>query len=280
VDGKVGRAGRTRPCRTWAGMGLASVLAVATLLAFAVAPAVAAPPHRVTAAAPPRPEPPPDGSAGHPAGPTGPPAGPTAPAGPGAPPSPPAGAGIPAPGARYAWPLLPPPAIAARFQAPPHPYGRGHRGVDLVGAAGQPVLAARVGTVVFAGPVGGRGVVSVHHDDGLRTTYEPVQPTAQAGAVVRSGDVIGLLEPGHPGCAAAVCLHWGVRRGRQEYLDPLVLLRPPEVRLLPVPDPWPGAATVTVRGAAGRAVSRLRTPPACRAVARPTGCAAGTPATR
>jgi murein DD-endopeptidase MepM/ murein hydrolase activator NlpD len=126
--------------------------------------------------------------------------------------------------------------IATRFRAPPHPYGRGHRGVDLVGAAGQPVLAARAGTVVFAGPVGTRTVVSVDHDDGLRTTYEPVRPAVRPGAVVRAGDVLGQLEPGHPGCPAAVCLHWGVRRGAQEYLDPLVLLRPPRVRLLPVPE--------------------------------------------
>lgn len=158
-----------------------------------------------------------------------------------APPAPP-GAGVPAPGARYAWPLLPPPAVATRFRAPPHAYGRGHRGVDLTGSAGQPVLAARGGTVVFAGPVGGRGVVSVHHDDGLRSTYEPVRPAVAAGAVVRAGEVIGVLEPGHAGCVPAACLHWGVRRGRLEYLDPLVLLRPPEVRLLPVPDPWPGDA--------------------------------------
>jgi murein DD-endopeptidase MepM/ murein hydrolase activator NlpD len=186
----------------------------------------------------------PDGTADSPGRVPDPPGGPRAVQ---APPAPPDGAGIPAPGARYAWPLLPAPEIAARFRAPPHPYGRGHRGVDLVGTAGRPVLAARGGTVVFAGPVGGRSVVSVDHDDGLRTTYEPVRPTVQPGAVVRAGAVIGLLEPGHPGCAVAVCLHWGVRRGPQEYLDPLVLLRPPEVRLLPVPHPWP-AGIVTARG--------------------------------
>jgi murein DD-endopeptidase MepM/ murein hydrolase activator NlpD len=154
-------------------------------------------------------------------------------------PTAPAGAGVPAPGARYAWPLLPAPAIAVPFRAPAHVYGPGHRGIDLVGTAGQPVLAARAGTVVFAGPVANRGVVSLHHDDGLRTTYEPVRPLVPAGAVVHAGDVIGRLEPGHAMCAPAVCLHWGVRRGRMEYLDPLVLLRSPRVRLLPVPAPWP-----------------------------------------
>ncbi|TQM14504.1 murein hydrolase activator EnvC family protein [Pseudonocardia kunmingensis] len=159
----------------------------------------------------------------------------------GPPPPPPPGAGVPAPGARYAWPLLPAPAVAVPFRAPEHVYGPGHRGVDLTGTADQAVLAARGGTVVFAGPVAGRGVVSVQHDDGLRTTYEPVRPLVAAGAVVRAGDVLGQLEAGHPACAPAACLHWGLRRGRQEYLDPLVLLRPPHVRLLPVPVPWPAA---------------------------------------
>lgn len=161
------------------------------------------------------------------------------PAPPPAPPAPPPGAGVPAPGARYAWPLLPAPAVLDPFRAPAHAYGPGHRGADLAGTVGQPVLAARDGRVVFAGPVAGRGVVSVHHDDGLRTTYEPVRPVAAPGAAVRAGDVIALLEPGHPACAPQTCLHWGVRRDRTEYLDPLVLLQPTRVRLLPVPDPWP-----------------------------------------
>ncbi|MDT7648625.1 MAG: hypothetical protein QOI36_31 [Pseudonocardiales bacterium] len=154
------------------------------------------------------------------------------------PPAPPPGAGAPAPGARYAWPLFPAPAVITPFRAPTHPYGPGHRGVDLAGSPLQPVTAARGGTVVFAGPVGGRDLVSVQHDDGLRTTYEPLQPTVRAGAVVLAGEVIGLLQPGHAGCGAPACLHWGVRRDRTDYLDPLVLLRPLRVRLLPVPVPW------------------------------------------
>jgi hypothetical protein len=145
----------------------------------------------------------------------------------------------PAPGARYAWPLTPVPTVRTPFRAPEHPYGPGHRGVDLAAQPGQAVLAAREGSVVFAGPVAGRGVVSVQHADGLRTTYEPVEPLVVAGPVIARGDVLGLLEPGHAGCPDPACLHWGVRRGHLDYLDPLVLLRPPAVRLLPVPDPWP-----------------------------------------
>ena len=148
-------------------------------------------------------------------------------------------AGVPAPGAGYAWPLHPAPTVLTRFAASENPFGPGHRGVDLAGAAGQPVLAAQDGIVVFAGTVAGHGVVSVQHPDRLRTTYEPVAPQVTAGTTVRRGDVLALLAPGHPGCPAPACLHWGVRRDRYDYLDPLVLLRPPRVRLLPVPVPWP-----------------------------------------
>lgn len=143
-----------------------------------------------------------------------------------------------APGARYAWPLLPPPAVLTAFDEPVDPYGRGHRGVDLAGVTGQPVLAAQEGVVVHSGPLAGRGVVSVQHHDGLRTTYEPVTATVARGAAVARGAVLGTLEAGHGSCPGA-CLHWGVRRDRLDYVDPLVLLRPPRVRLLPVPDPWP-----------------------------------------
>jgi murein DD-endopeptidase MepM/ murein hydrolase activator NlpD len=75
-------------------------------------------------------------------------------------------------------------------------------------------------------------VVSVAHADGLRTTYEPVQPTVAAGLPVARGTPLGMLVAGHAGCPVDACLHWGLRRGTA-YLDPLSLLRPPRVRLLP-----------------------------------------------
>ncbi|MEO9223347.1 MAG: M23 family metallopeptidase, partial [Mycobacteriaceae bacterium] len=96
----------------------------------------------------------------------------------------------------------------------------------------SPVLAAADGTVVFAGALAGRGVVSVQHADGLRTTYEPVTAVVVQGAVVVRGQLLGVLAPGHPGCSAAACLHWGVRRG-EVYLDPLRLIGRWQVRLKP-----------------------------------------------
>jgi murein DD-endopeptidase MepM/ murein hydrolase activator NlpD len=119
------------------------------------------------------------------------------------------------------------------FEAPPHPYAAGHRGVDLRGSPGSAVLAAGDGVVVFAGMVAGRPVVSIDHAGGLRTTYEPVDPSVGAGLRVVRGSPIGTLMPGHPGCPVEACLHWGLRRG-ETYLDPMTLLSPPRVRLLPM----------------------------------------------
>ncbi|RBY82184.1 M23 family peptidase [Geodermatophilus sp. TF02-6] len=124
-------------------------------------------------------------------------------------------------------------AVTRPFDPPPDRYGAGHRGVDLAGSPGSAVLAAGDGVVAFAGMVAGRPVVSVDHAGGLRTTYEPVDPTVGAGQVVTRGSPLGTLAAGHAGCPAAACLHWGLRRG-QTYLDPLGLLEPPEVRLLPL----------------------------------------------
>ena len=125
--------------------------------------------------------------------------------------------------------------VARAFRPPAHPYGAGHRGVDLAGAADAAVRAAGDGTVAFAGWVGDRSVVSVAHG-GLRTTYEPVEPTVRAGQRVAAGAVLGRLAPGHPGCPGTACLHWGLLRGTT-YLDPLGLLRRGKPRLLPLAAP-------------------------------------------
>ena len=136
------------------------------------------------------------------------------------------------PVALWVLPLGGAPSVGRAFEPPPHPYAAGHRGVDLVAADGAAVLAAGDGVVVFAGMVAGRPVVSVDHAGGLRTTYEPVVAAVGAGTPVARGSPIGRLIAGHGGCPAAACLHWGLRRG-ETYLDPLTLLRPPRVRLLP-----------------------------------------------
>lgn len=138
--------------------------------------------------------------------------------------------------AQYVWPLSPRPSVARPFAPPPFKYGRGHRGVDLAGTPGQAVLAAGPGVVAFAGPVAGRGVVSIDHPDGLRTTYEPVAGAVGLSEVVDAGSPIGTLTAGHLGCGQPACLHWGLRRG-EDYLNPLTLLGAIVIRLKPVDGP-------------------------------------------
>ena len=139
---------------------------------------------------------------------------------------------VPAPVPSWSAPLVGELRVTRPFDPPSGPYAAGHRGVDLAGAPGSPVGAAGDGVVVFAGMVAGRPVVSIDHPNGLRTTYEPVVPWVAAGQAVARGSLVGTLAGGHAGCPAEACLHWGLRRGGA-YLDPLLLLRPPRVRLLP-----------------------------------------------
>ncbi|MCU1699035.1 MAG: metalloendopeptidase-like rane protein [Mycobacterium sp.] len=136
---------------------------------------------------------------------------------------------------RLDWPLRPRPAVLQVFDAPAPNWNRGHRGVDLAGMPGQAVYAAAAGTVVFAGKLVDRPVVSIAHPGGLRTSYEPVEAVVRAGQRVSAGSVLGELVAGHPGCGT--CLHWGAMWGaasRADYVDPLGLLASTPIRLKPL----------------------------------------------
>jgi murein DD-endopeptidase MepM/ murein hydrolase activator NlpD len=138
---------------------------------------------------------------------------------------------------RLEWPLRPPPAVARGFDAPSPDWQPGHRGVDLPGTPGQPVYAAGPATVVFAGSLAGRPVVSLAHPGGLRTSYEPVRPGVRVGQRVTAETVIGELVAGHAGCRSAACLHWGAMWGPASgahYVDPLGLLKSTPIRLKPL----------------------------------------------
>lgn len=160
----------------------------------------------------------------------------------------------------WVWPLQPTPAVVRGFEPPAHAWDAGHRGVDLLGSPAEPVLAIGAGTVRFAGPLAGRGVVVVDHG-GLRSTYEPVTAAVHRGDDVHAGEVIGLLQTPFSHCAPGVCLHLGLRRG-SVYLDPLDLLGPRPVRLKPLtaadagPGPLaePAPAPAPVSPTAGRSL--------------------------
>lgn len=146
------------------------------------------------------------------------------------------------------WPLVPMPEVVRHFDPPDSPYGAGHRGVDLAGHAGQPVRTALPGTVVFVGPIAGRGVVVVGHG-ATRTTYEPVAATVTVGTTLAAGQAIGTLQLPGSHCFPRACLHWGWVAG-DTYLDPLRLVGAGPVRLLPLWRDRPVARAVGRRGVA------------------------------
>jgi len=126
------------------------------------------------------------------------------------------------------------PVIRRSFEPPVHRWDSGHRGVDLGGDSGEPVLAAGPGVVLYDGRLVDRGVVVIGHGP-LRTTYEPVDGAVPVGARVARGQPIGVLDPGH--CSPGACLHWGLLSGHGHstvYYDPLLLLGCGHVRLEPI----------------------------------------------
>lgn len=136
-------------------------------------------------------------------------------------------------------PPLPALTVLTPFRPPPTRYGSGHRGVDLAAAEGDVVRAIGPGIVIYAGLLAGRGVVSVEHEGGLRSTYEPVLAAVHAGQYVSTGTVLGELQAGHETCAPADCLHLGARMPDRVYLDPMALFGPWRIRL----KPWDAAVT-------------------------------------
>ena len=101
--------------------------------------------------------------------------------------------------------------VADPFRVPNGPYGPGNRGIEYATAPGTPVAAIGDGVVAFAGQVAGRGVVSIDHPSGLRSTYTGLgEITVSIGDPVGGGSLLGRT---------AARLHLGLRDGRR-YLDP------------------------------------------------------------
>lgn len=116
------------------------------------------------------------------------------------------------------------------FVSPAVKWGAGHRGVDIALDVGSDVVAAGDGVVIYAGKINDRSVISIEHADGIRTTYEPVSPSVARGDTVSAGQVIGTLDDGH--CKNQSCLHWGAKRGKDAYINPLSLLSERRIRLI------------------------------------------------
>ncbi len=109
---------------------------------------------------------------------------------------------------------------------------RVHRGLDIAGGIGAPVIAAKSGRVSHAGPRGDYGnLVILSHPGGFETRYGHLsEVSAREGYWVRRGDLIGFV--GKTGNAkwpnVIPHLHFEVRKGAKA-LDPMAFIHhPPE----------------------------------------------------
>jgi murein DD-endopeptidase MepM/ murein hydrolase activator NlpD len=126
------------------------------------------------------------------------------------------------------WPAAVAPVtggVQRAFEQPDSPYGRGHRGVDLITRRSEAVRAAMPGAVRFAGSVAGETWITVTHAGGLETTYGGVDPTVGVGEQVAIGQPIGRMRAGRRH------LDWGARL-HGAYVDPIGLLAGWRVRLV------------------------------------------------
>ncbi len=101
-----------------------------------------------------------------------------------------------------------------------------HDGIDLAAPAGTPVRTAGEGSVLFAGPQQGYGLlVIIEHVHGLVTVYAHNRDLrVRTGQQVREGQVIATV--GESGKTSGPHLHFEVRQDGAP-VDPLELLGPP-----------------------------------------------------
>lgn len=117
---------------------------------------------------------------------------------------------------------------------PQQPWLAGHRGLDLDADIGQPMSAPAAGVVTYVGFVVDRPVLSIRHDQGLVSSFEPLDSAVAVGDIVAKGDVIGTVADAGHHCATSPCAHWGLRLDGA-YVDPLDYLEGfGPIRLLPV----------------------------------------------
>jgi Peptidase family M23 len=129
--------------------------------------------------------------------------------------------------AAWVWPLRG--EVITPYSNGNDPYASGqHRGLDIGGETGQPVVAAASGSVRFAGTAGSSGVtVSIRTLDGFDTSYLHLSSASvREGQSVQAGERIGAVGTSGMRSAERPHLHFGVREAgsRHAYRDPLAFL--------------------------------------------------------
>ena len=162
---------------------------------------------------------------------------------------------------------------------PAHPYAAGqHRGIDIAAGAGSPVAAPAAGTVTFSGVVPTSGTsLTITTADGYAVTLTHLGSiSAQTGAAVAEGDVVGTIGPSGEPELAQPYVHLGVRLAAQAqgYVDPLTLLPVAAAAASPAPAAELPAPTAAPAPAAGPAPVSITPAPAAPAPATAAPAAA------
>jgi len=89
-------------------------------------------------------------------------------------------------------------------------WGETHRGIDITGKSGTPIVASKSGKVIFAGYKGGYGnMVKLQHVDGYETLYGHMSKVAvKVGDEIKEGEVIGYM--GSTGKSTGPHLHFEI----------------------------------------------------------------------
>jgi hypothetical protein len=156
-------------------------------------------------------------------------------------------AGAP-PALAWTWPADGP--VLRPFVFGDDPYAGGqHRGVDIAGQAGAPVLSPAAGVVSFAGTVPGGGrSVTVQTADGYSVTLLHLGSFEVArDALVAEGAALGTIGASGVSEHAEPYVHLGIRVSSDAhgYVDPLTLLPEERVQAPPAPPPQPPVSAPT-----------------------------------
>lgn len=125
----------------------------------------------------------------------------------------------------YIWPFSEQTWLSSKFGYRGGGVGSSfHRGIDLAGHYGDPVLASDGGVVIFAGVYSGYGLlIEIQHDNGDVTYYaHNSKNLVSEGDIVYQGDVIA--EQGATGVATGVHVHFELHPEGGAAVDPIPYL--------------------------------------------------------